>query len=79
LIARQLSDIARAAGECRMQSSPDTKYVKRQLGEKIAAIEGLCLSPELAAMFRTFDAENKSAAERLKAIHDHFASPDNAA
>jgi hypothetical protein len=56
-----------------MQSAPETLSAKRQLGEKIAAIEGLSLSPELSAMFQTFDAENKTASERLKAIHDYFA------
>jgi hypothetical protein len=61
-----------------MQSAPDTTNAKRQLGEKIAAIEGLSLSPELSAMFQTFDAQNKSASERLKAIHDYFARSDKA-
>ncbi len=45
---------------------------KRELGLKIAAIEGLSLTPELALLFEKFDAENKTPNERIKLIHQYF-------
>ncbi len=45
---------------------------KRELGEKIAAIEGLSLSPELSEIFRKFDADGKPSSERIRVLLDHF-------
>ena len=59
-----------------MQRLPYVTFAKREIGEKIAAIEGLSLSPELAVLFQSFDAEKKTTSERLKAIHDHFSGSD---
>lgn len=49
-----------------------TTAEKRQLGAKIAAIEGISLTPEIAELFARFDAENRSASERIKLIHEYF-------
>jgi hypothetical protein len=57
-----------------MRSEFGTNAAKRAIGEKIAAIEGLALSPELAAMFEKFDAADKSANERIQALLGYFAA-----
>ncbi len=57
-----------------MNQALRTRAEKRELGAKIAAIEGLSLTPELTLLFEKFDNENRSPSERIKLIHEHFES-----
>jgi hypothetical protein len=59
-------------GERRMNNLARTTRQKRELGAKIAAIEGLMLSSELVSLFEKFDIENRSPVERIKLLHEHF-------
>jgi hypothetical protein len=58
-----------------MNQAVRTIAEKRELGAKIAAIEGLSLTSELTLLFEQFDAANKTPSERIKLIHQYF---DNA-
>jgi hypothetical protein len=55
-----------------MQGAAKTIATKRELGEKIAAIEGMSLSVEIATLFQTFDDQNKSASERIEALLEYL-------
>ena len=57
-----------------MNQTLQTRAEKRELGAKIAAIEGLSLTPDLTLLFEKFDSENRTNGERIKLLHAYFES-----